>query len=58
MTRSIKKIAVSLLAALFMFACSDKYLGDYKYLNSKQEVSATFDEETFVSSELTIDVTS
>jgi len=45
------KSVVLLLAMIFFFACSDKYLGDFEYLNSDTEVSVIFDEETFVSSE-------
>jgi len=49
--------AVSLLAMIFLFACSeDKYMGDYDYLNPNIEISVTFDEEAFVSLELATDV--
>ena len=52
MTQKLKKLAISLLAAIFFFACSeDKYMGDYEYLNSDTEISVALNEETFVSLE-------
>jgi len=56
MTHKFKKLAISLFAAIFFFACSDKYMGDYDYLNVDTEVSVTLNEETFVSLELATSV--
>ena len=36
------KSVVLLLAMILFFACSDKYLGDYEYLNTDTEVSVSF----------------
>jgi hypothetical protein len=49
--KKIKKATVSLFAAVFLFACSDNLLKEDTNLNFDQDVSVTFDEETFVSLE-------
>jgi len=56
MRKKLIKPAVLLLAMVFVFACSDKYMGDYDYLNLGTKVSITLNDETFVSSELATDV--
>ena len=56
MTKIKLKLAVSLLAAVFLFACNDNLLKEDMNFDFDQEVSVTFDEEALVSLELATNV--